>query len=104
MKKVIIIAMLLTLLCVCGVSAGVCFADETSTTYYYVNSGEELTVYAYPQMENNHSIFKIPSTYAFKYVKEENSNFVEIEYNECKGYITVSDLKGICTQVNAKWG
>lgn len=103
MKKVIFIAMLLSLMCVCGLSVGVCYAEESST-YYYVNSGEELTVYSSPQIGSNSTIMQIPSTYAFKYVKEENNTFVEIEYNGCKGYVLVSDLSSSCAQVNAKWG
>lgn len=97
--------MLISLICVCGLSAGVCFADETpNPAYYYVNSGKELTVYSSAQIGNNCAIMQIPNTYAFKYVKEENSTFVEIEYNDCKGYVLVSDLNVNCTQVNAKWG
>ncbi len=102
MKKVIIIAMLISLICVCGLSAGVCFADETST-YYYVNKGKELTMYSSAQRLGGITM-QIPSTYAFKYVKEENSEFAEIEYNGCKGYALINDLHAICTPVNAKWG
>lgn len=102
MKKVIIIAMLLSLICVCGLSAGVCFADETST-YYYVDKDKELTMYSSAQRSSG-IFMQIPSTYAFKYVKEENSEFIEIEYNGCKGYVLINDLKAICTQVNTKWG
>ena len=39
MKKLIILTMLLMILSVCALSAGVCFADETST-YYYVEKGK----------------------------------------------------------------
>ncbi len=102
MKKLIILTMLLMILSVCALSAGVCFADETST-YYYVEKDKELTVYISPQRTSGIAL-QIPATYAFKYIKDENGDFAAIEYNGCQGYVLLNDFNVMCKKVDAKWG
>ena len=109
MKKVIIIAMLLTVLCVCAVSTGVCFADETTTDtnewYYFEKSSDRPNL---PLRESNDDESKvllyIPHTYAFQKIEEPNGVFVKVKYNDKEGYINTAYFKSNCKPLTSKWG
>ena len=109
MKKVIIIAMLLSLLCVCSLSAGVCFADEASTSttqrYYFEASVTTPNLYLRASADGESRILLyIPHSYAFEKIEEANGAFVKVKYNEIEGYIQTNALTNNCKQVTSKWG
>ena len=80
MKKVIILALLITVLAVVFIGGGVCSADE-SDVYYYTSQNIEMRVT--PSPESKVAIY-VPATYAFKYV-ETLENYVKINYNGYEG-------------------
>lgn len=99
MKKVIILALLLTVLAVVFIGGGVCSADE-SDVYYYTSQNIEMRVT--PSPESKVAIY-VPATYAFKYV-ETLENYVKINYNGYEGYISASAFTSYCKPVTEKWG
>lgn len=108
MKKVIIIAMLLSILCVCGLSAGVCFADETSSSqqiYYFEKSQAtpNLPMRASASEEGKVLLY-IPHSYAFEKLEEPSGGFVKVNYNGQVGYIQTVSFNNNCKQVTSKWG
>ena len=105
MKKVIIIAMLLSLLCVCGLSAGVCFADEatSSQAYYFEKSATSShLVLRDTASDEGKILLYIPHSYAFEKLEDANNGFVKVKYNGKEGYIAASDFAG-CKAVSDKW-
>ena len=108
MKRVIIIAMLLSLICVCGLSAGVCFADETSTAtseWYNLETGVTPSL-SLRESANEESkvLLYIPHSYAFEKLEEPNGAFIKVRYNSKEGYVYTNAFNSNCKKVTAKWG
>ncbi|MDE5756481.1 MAG: hypothetical protein K2I23_05255, partial [Clostridia bacterium] len=100
---------LLSLICVCGLSAGVCFADETSTPpsewYYFEKSS------ARPDLplrdtasEEGKILLYIPHSYAFEKLADPDGAFIKVKYNSKEGYISTAFFNSNCKKVTAKWG
>ena len=109
MKKVIIIAMLLSLICVCGLSAGVCFADETSTTtseWYYFEKSDDTPNLPLREVANAEGkvLLYIPHSYAFQKLEEPNGAFIKVKYNSKEGFIDTKAFNNNCKKVTTKWG
>ncbi|MDE7348911.1 MAG: hypothetical protein K2N53_04545, partial [Clostridia bacterium] len=109
MKKVIIIAMLMSLICVCGLSAGVCFADDTSTTtseWYYFEKSDFTPNLALRETANEEGkvLLYIPHTYAFEKIEEPSGAFVKVKYNSKEGFIYTNAFNSNCKKVTTKWG
>ncbi|MDE6275290.1 MAG: SH3 domain-containing protein [Clostridia bacterium] len=109
MKKVIIIAMLLTILCVCGLSAGVCFADETSeptNEWYYFEKSTDRPNLPLRETANEEGkvLLYIPHSYAFEKIADPDGAFVKVKYNSKEGYISTAYFNSNCTKVSSKWG
>ncbi len=108
MKKVIIIAMLLTVLSLCLLSTGICFADETEKTsslYYFekTQATPQLALRAGADNDERVLIY-IPHSYAFEKLEEPTGSFVKVRYNSLEGYIQTNEFNSNCKQVNDKWG
>lgn len=108
MKKVIIIAMLLTVLSVCLLSTGVCFADETEKTsslYYFEKTQATPQLALRAGADNDEKVLiYIPHSYAFEKLEEPTGSFVKVRYNSLEGYIQTNEFNSNCKQVNDKWG
>lgn len=109
MKKVIIIALLLMIICVCGLSAGVCFADETSPStneWYYFQQSTDRTNLPLKATADDESkiILYIPHSYAFEKLEEPNGSYLKVKYNSKEGYISTAYFNSNCKKVTSKWG
>ena len=108
MKKVIIIAMLLTVLSVCLLSTGICFADETEKTsslYYFEKTQATLNLELRMNADGESKILiLIPHSYAFEKLEEPANGFVKVRYNSLEGYVQTASFNSNCKPVNDKWG
>lgn len=100
--------MLLTVLSVCLLSTGVCFADETEKTssLYYFEKTQ-----ATPNLElrmnadgESKILILIPHSYAFEKLEESANGFVKVRYNSLEGYVQTASFNSNCKPVNDKWG
>ena len=101
--------MLLSLICVCGLSAGVCFADETSTPtaewYYFEKSSDRPDLpLRETASEEGKILLYIPHTYAFEKLADPDGAFVKVKYNSKEGYISTAYFNSNCKKVSSKWG
>lgn len=108
MKKLIIIAMLLAVICVCGLSVGVCFADETSPTseWYYFSKSTDCPDLPLRESANNEGkvLLYIPHSYAFEKLADPEGAYVKVKYNSKEGYISTASFNSNCKKVTSKWG
>lgn len=100
--------MLLTVLSVCLLSTGICFADETEKTsslYYFekTQATPQLALRAGADNDERVLIY-IPHSYAFEKLEEPTGSFVKVRYNSLEGYIQTNEFNSNCKQVNDKWG
>lgn len=100
--------MLLTVLSLCLLSTGICFADETEKTsslYYFekTQATPQLALRAGADNDERVLIY-IPHSYAFEKLEEPTGSFVKVRYNSLEGYIQTNEFNSNCKQVNDKWG
>lgn len=110
MKKIIIIAMLLTVLSATLLAGGVVYADETETTYpiYYFEKPQTQTLSSLPlraTADNEGKVLiYIPHSYAFEKLEEPSGQFVKVRYNGLEGFVETLNFNTYCKSVNDKWG
>lgn len=100
--------MLLTVLSVCLLSTGICFADETEKTsslYYFEKTQATPQLALRAGADNDEKVLiYIPHSYAFEKLEEPTGSFVKVRYNSLEGYIQTNEFNSNCKQVNDKWG